>query len=48
MFLPSANLACLGLTLAGARDGWSGIRDWFDLVYTAPWDPGLWRLWGVA
>ena len=44
MFLPSANLACLGLTLAGARDGWAGISDWFDLVYNAPWDPGLWRL----
>lgn len=43
MFLPTANLACLGLTLAGAREGWSGISNWFGLVYAAPWNPSIWQ-----
>ena len=47
LFLPTANLACLGLTLAGAREGWSGISDWFGLVQSAPYQPNLGYLMGL-
>lgn len=47
MFLPTANLVSLGMALAGARAGWSGIRHWFDSVVYAPWQPDIWHWLGV-
>jgi len=38
MFLPTANIVGLGLTLAIAHKGWSGISHWFSVVYLAPWN----------
>ncbi len=38
MFLPAANVVGLGLTLAVARTGWTGISHWFSMVQLAPWN----------
>jgi len=44
MFLPTANVVGLGLTLAGASAGWSGISRWFSIVNQAPWNTTLFHL----
>lgn len=41
LFLPSANIASLGLTLAAARAGLKGMSDWIQVAWNAPWRPEI-------
>ena len=47
MFLPTANLAALGLTLAGANAGWPGISHWFNLLRESPWNTVVFKFIGM-
>ena len=42
MFLPTANVCSLGLTLAAARQQWVGMRGWMEDLLQSPWQ---WETW---
>jgi hypothetical protein len=49
MFLPAANVLGLGLILAIAHAGWSGVSHWLSMVSQAPWNTTIFHwvgLWG--
>jgi hypothetical protein len=51
MFLPTANIVGLGLTLAIARNGWTGVSQWLSAVTQAPWNTTIFQwvsLWATV
>jgi hypothetical protein len=39
MFLPTANVASLGVMLAAVRSGQFGVLQWFKALAVSPWFP---------
>ena len=48
MFLPAANVVGLGLTLAVARSGWSGVSHWLSMLHQAPWNTTIFHWVGLS
>jgi len=44
LFLPTANVVSLGLTLAAAESGWDGVLAWLGVAASSPWRPSaIWQ-----
>ncbi len=48
LFLPAANVAGLGLTLAAAQAGWGGMLEWLGMAVSSPWRPEVLWHWTMA